>query len=148
MKEETMTTQDEFEPRIIYFLCNWCGTGGAETASSHHMRYPENVMIARVNCTGSLPAVQIIRPLLEGADGVVISGCHPGDCHYETGNYRARRRVALVKSLLDTLGLEKKRAWLRYVAHGEGQRFIDTATEFNDHIKRLGPMPLRRRRET
>jgi F420-non-reducing hydrogenase iron-sulfur subunit len=138
----------EFEPRIIYFLCSWCGSGGSETAAAHHLRYPENVMPYRVNCTGALPAVHIVRPLIEGADGVVISGCHPGDCHYNDGNFHARRRVAVVKSLLDTLGLGSERVWFRYVAHGEGQRFVDTAAEFNDHIKKLGPNPLKTRRDT
>jgi len=137
-----------FQPKIVYFLCTWCGTGGCETASSHRLYYPENVMISRVNCTGSLSAVHILRPLIEGADGVVISGCHPGDCHFETGNYRARRRIAVVKSMLETLGLGPERVWFRYVAHGEGRRFVDTAAEFNDHIKKLGPNPLKMRRDT
>jgi len=137
-----------FQPKIVYFLCTWCGTGGCETAASYRMSYPENVLISRVNCTGSLSAVHILRPLIEGADGVVISGCHPGDCHFETGNYRARRRIAVVKSLLETLGLGPERVWFRYVAHGEGRRFVDTAAEFNDHIKKLGPNPLKMRRNT
>lgn len=140
--------KEEFTPRIIYFLCNWCGSGGSETASAHHLYYPENVIISRVNCTGSLSTVQMLRPLIEGADGVVISGCHPGDCHYNDGNFRARRRVALVKSILSTLGLEPERIWFRYVAHSEGRRFVDTAAEFNDHIKKLGPNPLKSRRDT
>lgn len=137
-----------FQPKIVYFLCNWCGTGGCETASAHRLFYPENVLISRVNCTGSLSAVHILRPLIEGADGVVISGCHPGDCHFETGNYRARRRLAVVKSMLETLGLGPERVWFRYVAHGEGRRFVDTAAEFNDHIGKLGPNPLKMRRDT
>jgi F420-non-reducing hydrogenase iron-sulfur subunit len=137
-----------FQPKIIYFLCSWCGTGGCETAASHRLYYPENVLISRVNCTGSLSAVHILRPLIEGADGVVISGCHPGDCHFETGNYRARRRLAVVTSMLETLGLGPERVWFRYVAHGEGRRFVDTAAEFNDHIKKLGPNPLKMRRDT
>jgi len=137
-----------FEPKIIYFLCSWCGSGGGEMASSCHLYYPENVMPFRVTCTGSLSTVHILRALIEGADGVVISGCHPGDCHYNDGNFRARRKVALVSSILDTLGLEKERVWFRYVAHGEGRRFVDTAAEFNDHIKKLGPNPLKSRRDT
>ena len=139
---------NNFEPKIIYFLCSWCGTGGCETASAHHLHYPENVLISRVNCTGSLPTVHILRALIEGADGVVISGCHPGDCHYNDGNFRARRKVALVKSILDTLGLEPERVWCRFVAHGEGKKFVDTAEEFNDHIKQLGPNLLKNRKET
>lgn len=136
-----------FEPKIVYFLCSWCGTGGAETASAYNLYYPENVIPFRVNCTGSLSTVHVLRAFLEGADGVVISGCHPGDCHYNDGNFRARRRIALITTILDTLGLEPERLWFRYVAHGEGKRFVDTATEFNDHIIKLGPSPLKARRD-
>ena len=139
---------NDFEPKIIYFLCGWCGTGGSETASAHHLYYPENVLISRVNCTGSLPTVHILRSFVEGADGVAISGCYPGDCHYNDGNFRARRKITLVKSILDTLGLEPERLWFRFVAHGEGKIFVDTATAFNDQIKQLGPNPLKYRNGT
>ncbi|MEW5807200.1 MAG: hydrogenase iron-sulfur subunit [Acidobacteriota bacterium] len=138
----------DFIPKIIYFMCNWCGTGGAESASAYHFYYPENVLPYRVNCTGSLSPVHILRAFVEGADGVLISGCYPGDCHYEDGNFRARRRVAITKSILDSLGLGEDRVWFRYVAHGEGRRFVDTATEFNDYIKEIGPNPLRERSDT
>ena len=138
----------QFEPKIVYIMCSWCGTGGAETASAHHLSYPENVRIFRVNCTGSLSTVHILRALIEGADGVVISGCHPGDCHYNDGNFLARRKVALVKTILNSLGLEDDRVWFRYVAHGEGKRFVDTAAEFNDHIIKMGPSPLASRSDT
>ncbi|MFW6159846.1 MAG: hydrogenase iron-sulfur subunit [Acidobacteriota bacterium] len=138
----------DFIPKIIYFMCGWCGTGGSESASAHHLYYPENVLPFRVNCTGSLSSVYILRAFIEGADGVLISGCHPGDCHYENGNFRARRRVATVKSILNSLGLEDERIWFRYVAHGEGKRFVDTALEFNEHIKKLGPNSLKERSDT
>ncbi len=138
----------DFTPKIIYFMCGWCGTGGAESASAHHLYYPENVLPFRVNCTGSLSPLYILRSLIEGADGVLISGCHPGDCHYEDGNFRARRRVGTIKSILGSLGLGEERIWFRYVAHGEGKRFVDTATEFNDHLKKLGPNPLKERSDT
>ena len=134
-----------FTPKIIYFMCNWCGTGGAESASAHHLYYPENVLPYRVNCTGSLSTVLILRAFIDGADGVLISGCHPGDCHYEDGNFRERKRVAAIKSIIESLGLEEDRIWFRYVAHGEGKRFVDTATEFNDYIKKIGPNPLKER---
>ncbi|MBN1633641.1 MAG: hydrogenase iron-sulfur subunit [Ignavibacteria bacterium] len=137
-----------FTPKIIYFMCNWCGTGGAESASAHHLYYPENVLPYRVNCTGSLSTVLILRAFIDGADGVLISGCHPGDCHYEDGNYRERKRVAIIMSILESLGLEENRIWFRYVAHGEGKRFVDTATEFNDYIKKIGPNPLKERIDT
>lgn len=138
----------DFTPKIIYFMCGWCGTGGAESASAHHLYYPENVLPFRLNCTGSLSPIQILRSLIEGADGVLISGCHPGDCHYEDGNFRARRRVGTIKSILGSLGLGEERIWFRYVAHGEGKRFVDTATEFNDHLRKLGPNPLKERSDT
>lgn len=138
----------DFVPKIIYFMCNWCGTGGAETASAHHLYYPENVIPFRVNCTGSISTVHILRAFIEGADGVIISGCYPGDCHYEDGNFRARRRVAIIKSILNSLALEEERIWFRYIAHGEGKRFVDTAAEFNEHIRKLGPNPLRERNDT
>jgi F420-non-reducing hydrogenase iron-sulfur subunit len=139
---------ESFEPKVVYMMCSWCGTGGAETASAYHLYYPENVRIFRVNCTGSLSTVHILRPIVEGADGVVISGCHPGDCHYNDGNFLARRKVALVKTILDSLGLDGDRVWFRYVAHGEARRFVDTAAEFNDHIERKGPSPLATRSDT
>ncbi|MBN1504358.1 MAG: hydrogenase iron-sulfur subunit [Candidatus Eisenbacteria bacterium] len=139
---------ESFDPKILYVMCGWCGTGGAETASAYGMYYPENVRIFRVNCTGALSTVHMLRPLLEGADGLVISGCHPGDCHYDDGNFMARRKVALVKTILDSLGLDSDRLWFRYVAHGEARRFVDTAAEFTDHIKSKGPNPLATRSDT
>jgi F420-non-reducing hydrogenase iron-sulfur subunit len=135
---------EEFEPKLLYILCSWCGSGGSESARAHGLKYPANVLLYRVNCTGSLPPVHILRALLEGADGVAVSGCHPGDCHYEGGNYHARRRVALTKAILDALDLGEDRLWFRFVAHGEGRRFVDTAAEFDDHVKELGPNPLNR----
>jgi F420-non-reducing hydrogenase iron-sulfur subunit len=135
---------EEYEPKLLYVLCSWCGSGGSESARAHGLKYPANVLLYRVNCTGSLPAVHILRALLEGADGVAVSGCHPGDCHYEEGNYHARRRIALTKSILDALDLGEDRLWFRFVAHGEGRRFVDTAEEFNDYLKEIGPNPLNR----
>jgi F420-non-reducing hydrogenase iron-sulfur subunit len=135
---------EEFEPKLLYMLCSWCGSGGSESARAHGLKYPANVLLYRVNCTGSLPAVHILRALLEGADGVAVSGCHPGDCHYEGGNYHARRRVALTKAILEALELGEDRLWFRFVAHGEGRRFVDTAAEFNDYLKEIGPNPLNR----
>jgi F420-non-reducing hydrogenase iron-sulfur subunit len=133
---------EEFEPKLLYILCSWCGSGGSESARAYGLKYPANVLLYRVNCTGSLPVVHILRALLEGADGVAVSGCHPGDCHYEGGNYHARRRIALTKAILDALDLGENRLWFRFVAHGEGRRFVDTAAEFNDYLKEIGPNPL------
>ncbi|ETR73081.1 MAG: F420-non-reducing hydrogenase iron-sulfur subunit D [Candidatus Magnetoglobus multicellularis str. Araruama] len=143
-----MSDENEFIPNIVYGLCAWCGTGGSETAAAHHLKYPENIKPFRIMCTGALDPVYILRALIEGADGFIVSGCHPGDCHYDSGNYRARRRIAALKSILNTLGLDSDRVWLRWVGHGEGQRLVDTAFEFNEHIKKLGPNPLKSRRDS
>ncbi len=137
-----------FVPKVVYALCAWCGTGGSETAAAFHLKYPENVRPFRVMCTGALDPAYTLRAFIEGADGVVVSGCHPGDCHYNTGNYRARRRIAAMKTILDTFGLDGDRVWLRWVAHGEGQRLVDTAKEFSDHISAKGPNPLKGRWDT
>jgi F420-non-reducing hydrogenase iron-sulfur subunit len=146
--EKIMKKEKEFTPEIIYGLCNFCSTGATDTAGAYHLKYPANVRPLRVMCTGAMDPVYILRALIEGADGFVLSGCHPGDCHYEIGNYRARRRIAALKTIMNTLGLEGERIWLRWVAHGEGQRLADTASEFNEHIKKLGPNPLKARRDT
>ena len=138
----------DFEPKIVYFLCSWCGSGGAETAAAEHLSYPENVVPFRVNCTGSLSTVHMLRAIIEGADGIGVSGCHPGDCHYNDGNFRFRRKMALTKSILTTFGLEPERVLFRYVAHGESQRFVDTAAEMNDVIKDMGPNFLKTRTDT
>ena len=140
--------KEDYEPKIIYFLCSWCGSGGAETASAEHLSYPVNVLPFRVNCTGSLSTVHILRAFIEGADGLGVSGCHPGDCHYNDGNFRFRRKMALTKSILNTLGLEPERIWFRYVAHGECKRFVDTATELKKVIKEMGPNQLKTRIDT
>ncbi|MCK5784223.1 MAG: hydrogenase iron-sulfur subunit [Desulfobacterales bacterium] len=143
-----MSEKKEFVPNIIYGLCAWCGSGGSETAAACHLKYPENILPLRVPCTGAMNSAYILRSLIEGADGFILSGCHPGDCHFDTGNYRARRRIALLKTILGTLGLEEERVWLRWVGHGEGQRLVDTAFEFDEHIKKMGPNPLKIRSDT
>lgn len=136
--------EKKFTPKIFYALCAWCGTGGSETAGALWLKYPENVRPFRVMCTGSLDPAYVLRALIEGADGVVVSGCHPGDCHYNIGNFRARRRIAIMKTILDTFGIDGERVWLRWVAHGEGKKLVDTAYEFSEHIEKKGPSPLKR----
>ncbi|MBA2849275.1 hydrogenase iron-sulfur subunit [Thermosulfuriphilus ammonigenes] len=140
--------KEKFVPQIIYGLCSWCGSGGSETAGAFRLKYPENVRPFRVMCTGALDPVYVLRALIEGADGFVMSGCHPGDCHYNTGNFRGRRRIAVLKTIFAALGLEAERIWLRWVAHGEGKRLADTAKEFNHHITKIGPNPWKQRWDT
>jgi F420-non-reducing hydrogenase iron-sulfur subunit len=122
----------EFEPRIIAFLCNWCTYTGADLAGTSRIQYPPNIRIIRLMCSGGLDPVYVSKALLEGADGVLIGGCHPGDCHYQSGNYKARRRIAILHSIL-----------LRWISASEGQYFADTVTEMVAALKEKGPNPLR-----
>jgi len=134
---------EDFEPRIIAFLCNWCTYTGADLAGTSRLQYPPNVRIIRLMCSGALDPVYVTKALLEGADGVLIGGCHPGDCHYQSGNYKARRRVAILGEILEQMGLEKERVWLRWISASEGQYFADTVTEMVAAIKEMGPNPAR-----
>lgn len=137
-----MSEAREFEPRIVALLCNWCSYTGADLAGTSRIQYPPNVRIIRVMCSGSVDPVYVLKPLLEGADGVLVGGCHPGDCHYISGNYRARRKMAVVKDLLTGMGLEEERVWFRFISASEGKRFADTVTEMVKNLKEMGPNPL------
>jgi F420-non-reducing hydrogenase iron-sulfur subunit len=132
-----------FEPRIVAFLCNWCTYTGADLAGTSRIQYPPNVRIIRLMCSGGLDPMYVAKALLEGADGVLIGGCHPGDCHYQSGNYKARRRVAILKSILEQLGFDPNRVWLRWISASEGQYFADTVTEMVAALKEKGPNPIR-----
>ena len=132
----------EFEPKIVGFLCNWCSYTGADLAGTSRIQYPPNIRVIRVMCSSSVDPIYILRALMEGADGVLIGGCHPGDCHYINGNYKARRRVVLLKNILETLGMEKERVWIRWVSASEGQKFADTVTEMVEATRKLGPDPI------
>ena len=133
----------DFEPRIVAFLCNWCTYTGADLAGTSRLQYPPNVRVIRMMCSGAIDPVYVIKPLLEGADGVLIGGCHPGDCHYQTGNYKARRRVAILKETLKQVGLDEDRVWLRWISASEGKMFADTIIEMVAHLKAKGPNPTR-----
>jgi F420-non-reducing hydrogenase iron-sulfur subunit len=134
---------DDFEPRIIGFFCNWCTYAGADLAGTSRIQYPPNVRVIRLMCSGALDPVYVIKALLEGADGVLIGGCHPADCHYQSGNYKARRRVAILRSILKQMGFEPERVWLRWISASEGRYFADTVTEMVAKLKELGPNPLK-----
>ena len=131
-----------FEPKIIAFLCNWCTYAGADLAGTSRIQYPPNIRVIRLMCSGSLDSTYVLRALMEGADGVLIGGCHPGDCHYMSGNFKARRRVAVLKSVLRDTGFEPERVWLRWISASEGAYFADTVKELVEHISKLGPNPL------
>lgn len=132
-----------FEPKIVAFLCNWCAYIGADLAGTSRIQYPPNVRIIRMMCSGAVDPVYIIKPLLDGADGVLIGGCHPGDCHYQEGNYKARRRVAILKNILHQMGFDEERVWLRWISASEGQVFAETVTEMVEALKEKGPNPLK-----
>jgi len=132
-----------FEPTIVGFLCNWCTYAGADLAGTSRIQYPPNIRIIRMMCSGSLDPTYVLKVLLEGADGVLIGGCHPGECHYISGNLKARRRVAILKSVLQDAGLEPERVWLRWISASEGAYFAETVQEMVDHIRALGPNPLK-----
>jgi F420-non-reducing hydrogenase iron-sulfur subunit len=134
---------NEFEPKILGFLCNWCSYAGADLAGVSRLQYPPNIRVLRVMCSARVNPIFILKALLGGVDGVLISGCHPGDCHYMKGNYYTRRRITAVKKLLDTMGIEPDRVRLEWVSASEGIRFADTVREFTETIKKLGPNPLK-----
>lgn len=128
-----------YEPRLIGFLCNWCTSSAADLAGTTRLRYPANFISIRVMCSGSVDPVYIIRAYLDGADGVLVGGCHPGDCHYIDGNYKARRRIALIKNIFRTLGLEEERIWLKWIGADESKKFAETIAEMTEEMRKLGP---------
>ena len=132
----------EFEPNILGFLCNWCSYAGADLAGTSRMKYPANLKSIRVMCSGRVDPSFVLEALRKGIDGVLIAGCHPGDCHYQSGNYKTNRRVKLLKKLLEELGIDPRRVRFEYVSASEGQKFASIVTEFVAEIKKLGPNPL------
>ena len=133
----------EFEPNIIGFLCNWCSYAGADLAGTSRMKYPANIKTIRVMCSGRVDPVYILEALKKGADGVLVAGCHPGDCHYQSGNYKANRRMKLLKTMLVELGLEPERVRVEYVSASVGKKYADLISEMTEELKRLGPNPLK-----
>ncbi|HIH28497.1 MAG TPA: hydrogenase iron-sulfur subunit [Thermoplasmata archaeon] len=133
---------EEFEPNILGFLCNWCSYAGADLAGTSRMKYPSNLKSIRVMCSGRVDPAFVLEALRKGVDGVLIAGCHPGDCHYQSGNYKTNRRMKLLKKLLEELGIEPQRVRFEYVSASEGQKFATIVTEFVAEIKKLGPNPL------
>jgi coenzyme F420-reducing hydrogenase delta subunit len=130
---------EEFEPTIIAFVCNWCTFTAADLAGTSRLTYPSNIRMVRMMCTGMVDPKYIIKALLEGADAVWISGCHPGDCHYINGNYKARRRVKLIKEILPRFGVDERRVKLTWIGASDGIDFVKTARELTAEIKALGP---------
>jgi len=132
----------EFEPKIIGFLCNWCSYAGADLAGVSRIQYPPNIRIIRVMCSGRVDPVIVFEMFANGADGVIVTGCHPGDCHYVEGNLYEERKIKMLKKLIALTGLELGRLRLEWVSAAEGQRFAQVVTEFTEQIKKLGPSPV------
>ncbi len=129
----------EFEPNIVAFLCNWCSYAGADLAGTSRIEYPPNVKAIRVMCSGRINPMFIVNALQEGADGVLIGGCHPGDCHYSQGNYYARRKFQIMRKILEYLGIDPARVRMSWVSASEGQKFADVISEVIGDVKKIGP---------
>ena len=137
----------DFEPRIVGFLCNWCTYAAADTAGISRMQQPPNVDVVRVMCTGRVDPAFILKAFALGADGVLVSGCHPGQCHYEKGNLNARRRVMALKPFLEAVGIGQDRLRLEWIAAAEAPKVAEVVAEFTETIKRLGPSPFNGRQK-
>ncbi|MCS7135612.1 MAG: hydrogenase iron-sulfur subunit [Nitrososphaerota archaeon] len=131
--------EKDFEPNILVFACNWCSYAGMDLAGTSRLQYPHNLKVIRVMCSGRINPVHILEAFANGADGVLVTGCHPGDCHYISGNYKTRRRIMLLERLLEQFGVEKERLRLEWVSASEGERFANIAKEFVEQIRKLGP---------
>jgi F420-non-reducing hydrogenase iron-sulfur subunit len=136
---DTKEVQTEFKPKILAFCCNWCAYAGADLAGVSRFQMPTDVRVIRVMCSGRVPPELVIRALANGLDGVMILGCHPGECHYSEGNYLTRRRAHVLKRLLDYIGIEPERFQLRWVSAAEGAKFSTVVKETTDKITALGP---------
>jgi F420-non-reducing hydrogenase iron-sulfur subunit len=129
------------EPKIIAFCCKWCSSSGADLAGTSRMKYPPNIRIIRVMCSGRMEPSFIIRALELGADGVIVTGCHIGDCHYIAGNEKCQKRVEMTTKLLETMGIDPRRLRLEWISAAEGARFARVMTDFVEEIKKLEPIP-------
>ena len=139
-----MEKNNGFMPKIVAFLCNWCSYAGADLAGTSRIKYPPNIKSIRVMCSGRVDTVFILEALKKGADGVLVAGCHPGDCHYQSGNYKTNRRIKLLKKLLTEMGIEPERVRFEYISASEGIKFAQVVTDFVNELKKMGENPLKR----
>lgn len=128
-----------WEPKLLGFLCRWCSYAGADLAGTSRKKYPANIRVIRVPCSGRVDPLFILKALRLGFDGVLVSGCHPGDCHYQSGNYFARRRMAITKKFLEYMGINPKRVQVSWVSASEGAKFAEIVTEITQELKEIGP---------
>ncbi|MFW6128668.1 MAG: hydrogenase iron-sulfur subunit [Candidatus Aminicenantaceae bacterium] len=135
--------KQNFKPNLVGFLCNWCSYAGADLAGSSKLGIKPYMSVVRVMCSSRVNSNLLLSTFLWGADGVLVAGCHPGDCHYEKGNYYARRRFALIKKIMENLNLEPERLQLSWVSASEGKRYAEVVNDFAERIIQLGPSPLK-----
>lgn len=131
--------RENWEPKIVGFLCNWCSYAGADLAGTSRIEYPPNIKIIRVPCSGRVNPLFVLRALMNGADGILISGCHIGDCHYSEGNFYARRRFAILKKLLDYLGIDPRRFQISWVSASEGDKWAKVVKGLVEEVRQAGP---------
>jgi F420-non-reducing hydrogenase iron-sulfur subunit len=147
MTEQRTEQKTEFEPIIVGFLCNWCSYAGADLAGVSRIQYPPSIRIIRVMCSGRVDPAFVLEAFKNGADGVLVAGCHlPSDCHYLSGNFKAQRRIALMKTVLEQFGIEPERLRLEWISASEGDRFATVVKEMTEQIKKLGPGPFKNKR--
>jgi F420-non-reducing hydrogenase iron-sulfur subunit len=136
------TNENNFEPHIIAFMCNWCSYTGADLAGVSRLKSPPNIRVIRVMCSGRVDPSFVLRAFQLGADGVLIAGCHPGDCHYQEGNFKALRRTVLLRKMLHQFGVEPERLRLEWISASEAERVRDVTTQFTEQIRQLGPLRM------
>jgi len=129
-----------FEPKIVGFLCRWCSYAGADLAGTNRMKYPSNISSIRVNCSGRIDSTLVLKALALGADGVLIAGCHPGDCHYTNGNIKTLRRFKVLQKMLDQFGIERERVRLEWISAAEGDLYAQVVRNMTEQIRSLGPL--------
>lgn len=134
--------ETKWEPKVVGFLCHWCSYAGADLSGSARLEYPHNIRIIRIPCSGRVDPMFILRALQNGVDGVIVSGCHPGDCHYQSGNFHARRKFAAIRRLLDYVGIEPERVQFSWVAASEGPKMAQVIDEFVEGVRKAGPNRL------
>jgi F420-non-reducing hydrogenase iron-sulfur subunit len=142
-KDAARSDNATFDPRILVFTCNWCSYAGADLAGTSRFQYPPNARIIRTMCSGRIEPVFVLEALRDGADGVIVTGCHPGDCHYVKGNFRAEKRFNFLKMALKLIGVEEDRVRLAWISAGEGEKFSLLIRDMTDKIRELGPNPFK-----
>jgi F420-non-reducing hydrogenase iron-sulfur subunit len=142
-KDAARSDKATFDPRILVFTCNWCSYAGADLAGTSRLQYPPNARIIRTMCSGRIEPVFVLEALRDGADGVIVTGCHPGDCHYVKGNFRAEKRFNFLKMALKLIGVEEDRVRLAWISAGEGEKFSLLIRDMTDKIRELGPNPFK-----